>query len=118
MSIRDVASYCAKTLLKETTGPSPQYVRIFGPRLYSSLDVKDALEKTTGKESALVSIPPEKLAEYFANELPAAYVQDFVELITAQLPGGILPAEYDYSGNTVRGEVELLDGLRDIASTL
>lgn len=118
MSIKDVAAYCAKALLDHSRRPSPQYVRIFGPRLHSSLDVKKALEEVTGKEGTLITIPPEGLAEFFAKELPAPYVQDFVELITAQLPGGISEGEYEYRDDTVRGEVELLDGLRGIASEL
>ena len=118
MSIKDVAAYCAKALLDKTPRPSPHYVRIFGPRLYSSLDVKTALEEVVGKGGKLVTIPPEGLAGYFEKELPEMYVPDFVEFMTAQLPGGIAESEYEYREDTYRGEVELLDGLRGIATEL
>lgn len=118
MSIKDVAAYCVKALLDKAPRPYPHYVRIFGPRLYSSLDVKSALEEVTGKEGRLVTIPPEGLGEYLAKELPEMYVPDFVEFMMAQLPGGIAEREYDYREDTVRGEVELVDGLKGIAADL
>lgn len=107
-----------KALLDPATRPSLEYVRIFGPRLYSSLDVKKALEEVTGKEGTLITIPPEGLAQYFAKELPSTYVEEFVEHMTAQLPGGVSAGDYEYKDDTVKGEIELVDGLRGIASEL
>ncbi|SPO06418.1 uncharacterized protein DNG_09108 [Cephalotrichum gorgonifer] len=117
VSILDVAEYCAKALLDESANkPSLKSAKIFGPRLYSTLDIQDAMEEVTGKKGELVIIPPEGLAEYFDKGMPEKYVSDFVELITAQLPGAILEREYGYGEDTVRGKVELVDGLRGIAA--
>lgn len=112
-----MGEYCAEALLDASPRPTPQYVKLFGPRFYSSLDVKKAIEEVTGREGTMVTIPPEGLAEYFAKELPAEYVQEFVEFMKAQLSGGIIERDYGYGEDTILGKVELVDGLRDIASS-
>lgn len=116
VSVKDVGKYCAKTLLDETVKPSPHYVKIFGPRLYSSLDIKDAIETVTGKKGELIIIPKEGLAEYWAKLVPAKHVQEFVDYSTCQLADGIAAPDYVYGDDTVRCEIELVDDLRGMAS--
>ena len=41
-------------------------------------------------------------------------MQDFVDMTTAVLPGGIMAGDYQYDADTVRGRVELVEGLREI----
>ncbi|KAK4184419.1 hypothetical protein QBC35DRAFT_57903 [Podospora australis] len=116
LSVKDIGAYCAKELLSlEALEKSPKAVDLFGPRLYSALDVKQALETITGKKAELRIIGKEGLREYWAERLPEVYVDDFVEFLSAQHPGGILTREHGYKeGVTVRCETELVDELREL----
>jgi uncharacterized protein YbjT (DUF2867 family) len=117
LSVKDVGSYLSKALLDDSPKPSYQEVKLFGPRLYSSNDVKHAYEEVTGKKVNLLSIPPESLGEYFTKGgIPEAHLADFVEFTTAQLEGGIAAGEYEYDEKTVRSPIGLVDGIRDALS--
>lgn len=109
-----MGKYCAKALLDDSIKPSPQYIKIFGPRLYSSLDVKYAIESVTGKKGELVTIPREGLAEYWAKHIPKEHVQEFVDFSTCQLADGIAATDYGYGEDTIRSETELTDYLRSV----
>lgn len=114
MSIKDIGAWCAKTLVSASSQLPQSPIRLFGPRLYSALDVKKAIESVMGKEGEMVVIPPENLPAWWAKLVPEPYVDEFVELITAQLPGGLLAGTYAYGDDTVRCERELVDDLRDM----
>jgi hypothetical protein len=45
VGLKDVAENCADALLAETAKPSPHYFKVFGPRAYGSLDLKEAVEE-------------------------------------------------------------------------
>jgi hypothetical protein len=116
VSLKDVAEFCAGSLLGEfdATKPSPHYFKLFGPRHYNSLDLKSAVEKVTGNEGRLELVQRDQLASFFAQQIPDAYVQEFVDMVTASLPGGIISDDYDYDESTIRGRVELVDALGDL----
>ncbi|KAF9873073.1 cytochrome P450 [Colletotrichum karsti] len=102
LSTKDIGEYCAKTLLADRIDPSKRDVRLFGPRHYSPLDVKEALEQVTGKKGELVVIPKDGLAGYWSEQIPEAYVPEFVQFITAVLPGGVIAQDYGDGEGVVR----------------
>ncbi|VUC31427.1 unnamed protein product [Clonostachys rosea] len=114
LSVKDVGDYLAKVLLDTTSRPGVSSVSLFGPRHYSSLDVKEALEQVTGNKGELVTIDKDKLATYYANHVPPAYAQEFADMVIATLPGGTMAGDFEYGENTVRGKIELVDGLREL----
>lgn len=114
MSLKDISEVCANSLLSETSKPSPHCFKLFGPRSYSPLDLKKAVEEVTGKEVELKLIEKDQLAEFFAKQLPEPYVQEFVDMTTAGLPGGVIDKDFVYDDDTVKGRVELVDTLREL----
>ncbi|KAK7918435.1 hypothetical protein PG985_010309 [Apiospora marii] len=118
VSVEDIGKCCAEYLLdiSEASKQSLRTVDLHGPRDYNAVDVHKAIEKATGKKWDLVNIPREGLAEYFGKEVPEVYVPDFVEMITAMLPGGVLAAEFEGGENIVRGTIELEDALQRMVS--
>jgi hypothetical protein len=90
---------------------------LFGPRDYSALDVKQAVEEVMGKEVEVVLIEKGNLAEFFAQQAPPHSVPDLVEMVTAALPGGIMAGDFKDTENTVRGKIELAEALRNLYSS-
>ncbi|KAH7123477.1 hypothetical protein B0J13DRAFT_511863 [Dactylonectria estremocensis] len=114
VSLIDVGEVCAHALLDNEEKASPYFFDLHGPRLYSTTDIKLALDEVTGKKWEIAAIPKDKLAEFWAEQVPAAYVQDFVEMTTAGLPGGIMDGGFEDNEHTVCGKVELVDALRKV----
>ncbi|RSM01537.1 hypothetical protein CEP52_008471 [Fusarium oligoseptatum] len=114
VSIRDIGRVCADALLAAPKDVSPYYFDLYGPRHYSALDVKDAVEGITGKKVELVPIEKDKLAEFFSRQIPSAHIQDFVEMTTSALPGGIMAGDFGSNERTVHGKVELVEALRPL----
>lgn len=114
MSIRDIGRACADALLAAPKDVSPYYFDLYGPRHYSALDVKAAVEELTGKKVELVAIEKDNLAEFFAKQIPSAHLKDFVEMTTSALPGGIMAGDFGSNKRTVHGKVELVEALRPL----
>jgi hypothetical protein len=114
VSVQDVGRYSANALL-ETSGNRLREAKLLGPRLYSSLDVRHAVEEITGKKAEMRVVAKEDLPRWFEGHVPKPYAQELAELVTSLLPGGILEEDVGYSDDTVRGEVEMVDALRRVA---
>ncbi|KAF5008238.1 hypothetical protein FDECE_5474 [Fusarium decemcellulare] len=114
VSIKDVGESCAKELLAESKGISPYYYDLYGPRHYSPVDVKAALEDITGKIIDIVPIEKDRLSEFVAQKVPSAHVQDIVEMTLAALPGGIMSGDFGSDERTVHGRTELAEALRSL----
>ncbi|KAJ4162302.1 hypothetical protein NW754_013736 [Fusarium falciforme] len=114
VSLKDISEICANSLLAETAKPNPHYFKLFGPRSYSALDLKKAVEEVTGKTVELKLIERDQLSEFFAKQLPEPYVQELVDMTTAGLPGGVINKDFVYDDDTVKGRVELVDTLREL----
>ena len=119
--MKDIAATCAGELLKPFTGEgvSPRYIKVFGPRHYSSLDLHRAISEVVGREVKMEAVERDQLKEYFGKVFPPAYVQEFVDMTTAVMPGGIMAGDFGYDDDTedtttVRGKVELVDTLREV----
>jgi hypothetical protein len=116
VSLIDVGKVCAQKLL-ETGRPlptNPHFFDLYGPRNYSALDVKMAIEQVTGRPTEAVVIPKEQLAEFYSQTYPPNMIGDVVEMTEAALPGGIMVTDFEGDENTVRGDVELVDALQKI----
>ncbi|KAF5008651.1 hypothetical protein FDECE_5063 [Fusarium decemcellulare] len=118
VSGKDIAETCVKYLLKPSGQPSPYCLNILGPQPYSSEDVKHAFEEVTGKKVELKLLEGPGLEAFFKMIFPEHAIPDFMEMIEASLPGGLITKDYDYDENTVRGKVELIDTLRELNEKL
>lgn len=95
----------------------PQVYALHGPRNYSMLDLQDALEQVTGKKPRIDAVEQDKLLDFFMTKLPPIKAQEVTEMTTAINGGGLLAKEMEQpSGNVVRGSMELVDTLRQLAS--
>ncbi|KAM7210767.1 hypothetical protein V8F06_013845 [Rhypophila decipiens] len=121
VSVKDIASTCAQEILKPFSSSgtaSPRYIKIFGPRHYSAQDLHQAISTVLDrKDIKLNPVPPEHLAEYFGQVFPEQYVQEFVDMTTAVLPGGVMADDFGYDDEdenhvVVRGETGLVDAIR------
>lgn len=117
MSVKDVGALCAKALLEKSSQPGSRVVNLFGPRHYSTLDLKEAIEEVTGKQGKLITIEKDGLQDLFAKEgIPQQYVQEYVDMILSMLAGGTMDGDLAYLEDTAVGGLELVDVLRDMAS--
>lgn len=88
-------------------------VKIFGPRLYNSNDVRDAISTVTGRSTEVRSIPKGELRQWWRKLVAEKAVDDMTEFVTCQLEGSQLLKEYAYDDHTIRGKTELVDELRE-----
>ncbi|KAM7196769.1 hypothetical protein V8F20_006962 [Naviculisporaceae sp. PSN 640] len=123
VGLRDISNTVAAEIVKPfAQEKSPRYIKIFGPRHYSSQDLQAAMGEVLGKEIRLEAVLPDQLAGYFGQVFPPQYVQEFVDMTTAVLPGGIMVEAGDFgyedevekNTTVVRGTVELVDGIRGL----
>ncbi|KPM35297.1 hypothetical protein AK830_g11285 [Neonectria ditissima] len=114
VSLIDVGKACAQALLDEEKRASPHYFDLYGPRHYSTTDVKLAVEEVTGKKVEIIAIEKEHLAGFFAEQVPPAYVQDFVEMTASALPGGTMAGDFGDHEHTIKGKVQLVEALRKL----
>ncbi|VUC24322.1 unnamed protein product [Clonostachys rosea] len=116
ISIEDIGTICAQKLLEvgQPLLSNPHFFNLYGPRNYSSLDVKTALEEISGKAIEPIVISKDQLASFFAERGPPSVVQEMVDMTTAALPGGIMVETFDDEDGTVRGTTELVETLRKI----
>lgn len=112
VSVIDIATHCVKVLLDAENSIDTKDVKIFGPRLYSPDDVKEAIATATGKPVKVEPVAPEDLTAWWSSHIPEKYVGDFTEFTTCQLEGGVVLGEYEYDQRTVRGTRELVDEMR------
>ncbi|KAF4451360.1 hypothetical protein F53441_5626 [Fusarium austroafricanum] len=114
VGLKDVGENCANSLLAKTANPSPHYFNVFGPRSYGSLDLREVVEEITGKKVELKLVETDQLLDYWKQIVPEAYAQEFKEMTTAGSEDGVIAKSFVYDESTIRGKVELLDGLRSV----
>lgn len=115
VGLADIRTTCAKALLNPEKKPSPHIFNLFGPRHYSGYDIKEIIEEITGKKVSLVPVEKDDLVAHFAkHQIPAAHLQGMVDMVTATLPRGIMAGDFGYGENVVKGEVDMLDSLRNL----
>ncbi|CEI61914.1 hypothetical protein FVEN_g2964 [Fusarium venenatum] len=114
VSIKDIAEVSVKSLLRDSQQPGFHCVKILGPRLYSSNDLKDAFEEVTGHKVKLELAQGDDLKAMLGLLFPEHCIPDIVEVLEASLPGGLVATEYGYDENTFTGKVELVDVIREL----
>ncbi|KAF4500328.1 hypothetical protein FAGAP_3478 [Fusarium agapanthi] len=114
VSLKDVGEVCANNLLSKLKSPSPQVLKIFGPRAYSSIDLRDIFEEITGNKVELRLAQGEDLKAFFRQILPEYCIADFMEMIESSLPGGLIAKEYGADVHTVTGRVDMLEVLGEL----
>ncbi|KAK3390693.1 hypothetical protein B0H63DRAFT_429337 [Podospora didyma] len=115
VSIQDVGNACTASLLNslEQGQPSPHAFELFGPRPYTSLDVKEGFQQVIGKAVTVRPIVKPALREFYSGLFPPTLAQQFAEMNEAYLPGGLLDRDPDpTTGQALRGTTELHDVLR------
>ncbi|KAF4969092.1 hypothetical protein FSARC_3615 [Fusarium sarcochroum] len=115
VSVKDVGDICALCLLAKPGKAGTQTIKIMGPQPYSSNDLRDIFEEVTGEKVELRLAQGEDLKAFFRQLFPEHCIPDFMEMIESSLPGGLITNEYDYDENTVRGNIELLDTMRELS---
>ncbi|KAK3298227.1 uncharacterized protein B0H64DRAFT_438715 [Chaetomium fimeti] len=116
VSLKDIAKACANNLLVGPGKPSPHVFKLFGPRNYSALDVKEAVEQATGRKVELKAVERDQLEGFFGQQIPQAHLSEFLGMVAATLPGGIIVDDFEDDESTMRGNTELVDGLRELAA--
>ncbi|CVK97430.1 uncharacterized protein FMAN_11507 [Fusarium mangiferae] len=114
VSLRDVGEACANSLLSKLESPSPQVLKVFGPRAYSSVDLRGMFEEITANKVELGLAQGEDLKTFFRQILPEHCISDFMEMIESSLPGGLIAKEYKADENIVTGKVEMLEVFREL----
>lgn len=113
MSVKDVGAESAKALVAQGDPvASPRFLRLLGPRLYSSEDIQAAVKEITGTKAALVLPEKDGVVDFFAQEFPRSLALELAEMVTASLDGGKIADEYSYEGDVLVDKVELVDALR------
>ncbi|KAF5694224.1 hypothetical protein FDENT_1529 [Fusarium denticulatum] len=116
VSLKDVGEVCAKNLLTKLESPSPQVFKVFGPRTYSSIDLRDMFEEITANKVELGLAQGEDLKAFFGQILPEHCIADFMEMIESSLPGGLIAREYEADENTVTGKFDMLEVFRELGN--
>ncbi|KAF5605742.1 isoflavone reductase P3 [Fusarium pseudoanthophilum] len=114
VSLKDIGEVCAKNLLSKLESPSPQVIKVFGPRAYSSIDLKEMFEEITATKVELRLAQGEDLKAFFRQIMPEHCIADFMEMIESSLPGGLIAREYEADENTVTGKVDMLEVFREL----
>lgn len=118
ISVADVGKKCTEKLLE--TGQRlphvPYNLTLHGPRSYSAMDVKEAVETLMGQEVALDTIDPSQLSDFFRQKVAPQYASELAEMIIAMLPGGVLAEDMAVTQGVVRGTTSLREGLKKYVS--
>jgi hypothetical protein len=59
-----------------------------------------------------VLVEEDQLLDYWKQIVPEVYAEDFKEMTTSGLPGGVIVKDFVYDEKTVKGKQEFVDGLR------
>ncbi|KAF2148846.1 NAD(P)-binding protein [Myriangium duriaei CBS 260.36] len=114
VSARDIGKACAEQLLTvgKSTGAGPHVFELHGPKDYSPLDVKNALDEVLGKDVEMRLVEKDKLEGFFGHFLPPKMIRPFVEMTLAFLVGESLPR--DTSIEIRRGQDTLVDSFKSL----
>ncbi|KAF5989982.1 hypothetical protein FBULB1_392 [Fusarium bulbicola] len=96
VAIRDIGEAMAAQLTRDWTPPNKPYImELHGPEPYSPLDTQKAFSQALGRDVEIKAIEKEDLAEFYGKMFAPQIVNEWVEMSTCFLPGGI--AEKDLS---------------------
>ncbi|KAF5618589.1 nucleoside-diphosphate-sugar epimerase [Fusarium sp. NRRL 52700] len=115
VAIKDIGEAMATQLTRNWTPPNKPYItELHGPEPYSPLDVQKAFSQALGKDVEIKAIEKEDLAEFYGKMFAPQIVNEWVEMSTCFLPGGIAekdlfkPSDVD----VIYGKTTLTEALR------
>lgn len=119
VAIKDIGEALAAQLTKPSVpNTKPQILELHGPEPYTPYDVQKAFSRALNKNVAVKPVERQELAAFYANVFPPQIVDEWVEMATSFLPGGI--AEKDVNKPTdaevVQGKTTLFEGLEAAVS--
>ncbi|CZR48580.1 uncharacterized protein FPRO_04095 [Fusarium proliferatum ET1] len=121
VAIRDIGEAMATQLTRDWTPPTkPCIMELHGPEPYSPLDAQKAFSQALGKDVEIKAIGKEELPEFYGKIFAPQIVNEWVEMSTCFLPGGI--AEKDLSKpsdvDVIYGKTTLAEALREATAQL
>ncbi|KAF5632421.1 nucleoside-diphosphate-sugar epimerase [Fusarium tjaetaba] len=121
VAIKDIGEALATQLTRDWTPPSKPYImELHGPEPYSPLDVQKAFSQALDRDVEIKAVEREDLAEYYGKMFAPHIVNEWVEMSTCFLPGGI--AEKDLSKpsdvDVIHGKTTLDEALREATAEL
>ncbi|EGU75544.1 hypothetical protein FOPG_13698 [Fusarium oxysporum f. sp. conglutinans race 2 54008] len=121
VSIKDIGEAMATQLTRDWTPPTKPYVmELHGPESYSPLDAQKAFSQALGKDVEVKGVEKEDLSEFYGKIFAPQIVNEWVEMSTCFLPGGI--AEKDLSKpsdvDVIYGKTTLNEALREATAEL
>ncbi|KAF5694525.1 nucleoside-diphosphate-sugar epimerase [Fusarium denticulatum] len=121
VAIKDIGEAMATQLTRDWTPPSKPYVmELHGPEPYSPLDTQKAFSQALGKDVGIKAVEKEDLAEFYGKMFAPQIVNEWVEMSTCFLPGGIAeknlskPSDID----VIHGKTTLTEALREATAEL
>ncbi|RSM14434.1 hypothetical protein CDV31_005451 [Fusarium ambrosium] len=114
VAVKDIGQALGSELVKESTPPTKPYIfELHGPRLYTPLDVKDAFSQVLNKEVGVTAVEKQDLPAFYGKIFPPQIINEWVEMATCFLPGGIAEKDATNPGevDVVRGETELIEAI-------
>ncbi|EWG54522.1 hypothetical protein FVEG_12726 [Fusarium verticillioides 7600] len=121
VAIKDIGEALATQLTRDWTPPSKPYImELRGPEPYSPLDVQKAFSRALGKNVEIKAVEKEDLAEFYGKIFAPQIVNEWVEMSTCFLPGGIAeknlskPSDVD----VIYGRTTLTEALREATAEL
>lgn len=121
VAIKDIGEAMATQLTRDWVPPSKLHImELRGPEPYSPLDAQEASSQALGKDVQVKAVEKENLAEFYGNIFAPQIVNEWVEMSTCFLPGGI--AEKDHSKpsdvDVIYGKITLAEALREATAEL
>ena len=119
IAVDDIGRVCAEQLL--ATGADmpvrPYAFELHGPRDYTVRDVQNAFQNIIKQKVTVKPIETEQLTAFFSQVLPPSIVGSMVEMTRSFLPGGILTKNVPDEKHIKRGQVELLDVIKNLCDS-
>ncbi|KAF4340831.1 nucleoside-diphosphate-sugar epimerase [Fusarium beomiforme] len=121
VAIKDIGEAMATQLTRDWAPPVKPYImELHGPEPYSPLDVQKAFSQALEKHVDIKAVEKEDLAEFYGKIFAPQIVNEWVEMTTCFLPGGI--AEKDLSKpsdvDVIRGKTTLSEALKEATAGL
>uniref|UniRef100_A0A0D2YGF7 NAD(P)-binding domain-containing protein n=1 Tax=Fusarium oxysporum (strain Fo5176) TaxID=660025 RepID=A0A0D2YGF7_FUSOF len=121
VAIKDIGAAMATQLIRDWTPPRKPYImELHGPEPYSPLDAQKAFSQALGEDVEVKAVEKEDLSEFYGKIFAPQIVNEWVEMSTCFLPGGI--AEKDLSKpsdvDVIYGKTTLNEALREATAEL
>ncbi|TVY79205.1 hypothetical protein Focb16_v009521 [Fusarium oxysporum f. sp. cubense] len=121
VAIKDIGEAMATQLTRDWTPPTKPYVmELHGPEPYSPLDAQKAFSQALGKDVEVKGVEKENLSEFYGKIFAPQIVNEWVEMSTCFLPGGIAEKDLSKPSNVdvIYGKTTLNEALREATAEL